>query len=177
MQTHGKNTADFVFQVPRSNISAVEPRILKVLPLFQGGSSSLLATAGHSADGRNVALWDTLLPQRKACVTAFKYVLSSTMVLFCLLLGCRDLGLGWSRWFVFIPDNNFSPSCHDAGAACLAHATQHQLLLSAGKKGLVRNRHAKAIWVKSYTHTLSTLTHAPNICHFCYTYTFWPKNA
>merc|ERR1712088_989523 len=40
MQTHGKNTADFV---------------------FQGGSSSLLATAGHSADGRNVALWDTLL--------------------------------------------------------------------------------------------------------------------
>jgi WD40 repeat protein len=78
MQTHGKNTADFV---------------------FQGGSSSLLATAGHSADGRNVALWDTLLPQRKACVTAF--------------------------------------NCHDAGAACLAHATQHQLLLSAGKKGLV----------------------------------------
>merc|ERR1711994_447802 len=67
--------------------------------VFQGGSSSLLATAGHSADGRNVALWDTLLPQRKACVTAF--------------------------------------NCHDAGAACLAHATQHQLLLSAGKKGLV----------------------------------------
>ena len=32
-----------------------------------------------------------------------------------------------------------NPSCHDAGAACLAHATQHQLLLSAGKKGLVRN--------------------------------------
>ena len=101
----------------------------------------------------------------------------STKDLFCLLVGCRDLGLGWSRWFVFIPDNNFSPSCHDAGAACLAHATQHQLLLSAGKKGLVRNRHAKAIWVKSYTHTLSTLTHATNICHFCYTYTFWPKNA
>ena len=70
MQTHGKNTADFVFQV-------FEPRDLKVFLLYspltsQGGSSSLLATAGHSADGRNVALWDTLLPQRKACVTAFK---------------------------------------------------------------------------------------------------------
>ena len=73
MQTHGKNTADFVFQVS-------EPRVHQVFPLLslltsQGGSSSLLATAGHSADGRNVALWDTLLPQRKACVTAFKYVL------------------------------------------------------------------------------------------------------
>ena len=31
-------------------------------------------------------------------------------------------------------------SCHDAGAACLAHATQHQLLLSAGKKGLVSTK-------------------------------------
>lgn len=28
-------------------------------------------------------------------------------------------------------------SCHDAGAACLVHATQHQLLISAGKKGQV----------------------------------------
>ena len=51
LQTHSRNTADFV---------------------FQGGSSSLLATAGHSQDGRNVALWDTLLPARKACVQSYK---------------------------------------------------------------------------------------------------------
>ena len=73
MQTHGKNTADFVFQVFESRVHKVYP-LLSFL-ISQGGSSSLLATAGHSADGRNVALWDTLLPQRKACVTAFKYVL------------------------------------------------------------------------------------------------------
>ena len=51
LQTHNRNTADFV---------------------FQGGSSSLLATAGHSQDGRNVALWDTLLPARKACVQSYR---------------------------------------------------------------------------------------------------------
>ncbi len=28
-------------------------------------------------------------------------------------------------------------TCHDAGAGCLVHATQHQLLISAGKKGQV----------------------------------------
>ena len=71
MQTHGKNTADFVFQVFESPLFCH----FFDFSLSQGGSSSLLATAGHSADGRNVALWDTLLPQRKACVTAFKYVL------------------------------------------------------------------------------------------------------
>ena len=49
--THNKNTADMV---------------------FQGGSSSVLATAGHSQDGRNVAIWDTLLPARKACVQSFR---------------------------------------------------------------------------------------------------------
>lgn len=35
------------------------------------GSSSLLATGGQSSDGRNVCLWDTLLPQRKAMIGSF----------------------------------------------------------------------------------------------------------
>jgi WD40 repeat protein len=35
------------------------------------GSASLLATAGHSSEGRNVALWDTLLPQKNALVQGF----------------------------------------------------------------------------------------------------------
>ncbi|CAG0879086.1 unnamed protein product [Darwinula stevensoni] len=49
MQCHSKQTSDFVFV----------------------GSSSLIATAGHSSESRNVAIWDTLLPQKKALVQAF----------------------------------------------------------------------------------------------------------
>ena len=38
----------------------------------------------------------------------------------------------------FICDNSvFVSSCHEAGASSLIHATQHQILISAGKKGLV----------------------------------------
>ncbi|KAF4514113.1 UNVERIFIED_CONTAM: hypothetical protein B566_EDAN019095 [Ephemera danica] len=35
------------------------------------GSCSVLATAGHSSESRNVALWDTLLPPVKSLVQAF----------------------------------------------------------------------------------------------------------
>ena len=35
------------------------------------GSSSLLASAGHSSDGCNLCLWDTLLPQRSAKIQSF----------------------------------------------------------------------------------------------------------
>lgn len=77
IQTHTRNTADFVFQVlKRINILEFPQNFYTIsiyFYLFQGGSSSLLATAGYSTDGRNVALWDTLLPSRRACVQAFKY--------------------------------------------------------------------------------------------------------
>lgn len=46
MQCHSKQTSDFVFV----------------------SSSSLIATAGHSSEGKNVCLWDTLLPKAKARV-------------------------------------------------------------------------------------------------------------
>jgi DmX-like protein len=46
-QCHNKLASDFVFL----------------------GSCSLLATAGHSSESKNVALWDSLLPQKKALVT------------------------------------------------------------------------------------------------------------
>ncbi|PSN54280.1 DmX-like protein 2 [Blattella germanica] len=74
-QCHNKVTSDFVFL----------------------GSCSMVATAGHSSESKNVALWDSLLPQKKALITAF--------------------------------------SCHDQGASSLVYAPQHQLLISAGKKG------------------------------------------
>ncbi|KAL1117871.1 hypothetical protein AAG570_004184 [Ranatra chinensis] len=74
-QCHNKVTSDFVFL----------------------GSCSMVATAGHSSESKNVAIWDTLLPQKKALITAF--------------------------------------TCHDQGASSLVFAPQHQLLISAGKKG------------------------------------------
>ncbi|XP_055631831.1 dmX-like protein 2 isoform X2 [Toxorhynchites rutilus septentrionalis] len=74
-QCHNKGITDFVFL----------------------GSCSLVATAGHSSESKNVAIWDTLLPQKKALVAAF--------------------------------------TCHDQGSSSLAYAPQHQLLISAGKKG------------------------------------------
>lgn len=45
-QCHNKGIADFVFL----------------------GSCSLVATAGHSSESKNVGLWDTLLPQKKSMV-------------------------------------------------------------------------------------------------------------
>ena len=47
VQCHSKGTSDFD---------------------FQAGSSSLFCTVGHSTDGKNVALWDTLMPQRRSLV-------------------------------------------------------------------------------------------------------------
>ncbi|RWS31393.1 dmX-like protein 2 [Leptotrombidium deliense] len=49
MQVHSKQASDFTFL----------------------GSSSLIVTAGHSADHKNVVLWDTLLPSKKSLVTTF----------------------------------------------------------------------------------------------------------
>ena len=47
-------------------------RVVYEISIVKGGSSSLLASAGHSSDGKNVALWDTLMPSKRACVQAFK---------------------------------------------------------------------------------------------------------
>ncbi|KAF2367901.1 RAVE complex protein Rav1 C-terminal [Trinorchestia longiramus] len=63
------------------------------------GSSSVLATCGQSSDHRNVALWDTLMPPRKANIVA---------------------------WL-----------CHESGTAAMFYAPQHQVILTAGKKGTV----------------------------------------
>ncbi|CAB4063326.1 unnamed protein product [Lepeophtheirus salmonis] len=49
---HSKGTSDFV---------------------FQGDCSSLFCTSGHSSDGRNVAIWDTLMPQKRCNVASFLF--------------------------------------------------------------------------------------------------------
>ncbi|XP_072393099.1 dmX-like protein 2 isoform X3 [Diabrotica undecimpunctata] len=75
LQCHNKGISDFVFL----------------------GSCSLLATAGHSSESKNVCIWDSILPHGKALVMPF--------------------------------------TCHDQGAGSLVFAPQHQVLISAGKKG------------------------------------------
>ena len=52
MQCHSKQTSDFV---------------------YQGACSSLFCTAGFSSDGKNVALWDTLMPHKRCQVAAFNF--------------------------------------------------------------------------------------------------------
>ncbi|KFB47233.1 AGAP010490-PA-like protein [Anopheles sinensis] len=109
-QCHNKGITDFVFL----------------------GSCSLVATAGHSSESKNVAIWDTLLPQKKALVSAF--------------------------------------TCHDQGASSLAYAPQHQLLISAGKKGDVnifdvRQRVLRHRF-QAHEHPIKCLAIDPNEEHF-----------
>lgn len=61
-QCHSKQTSDFV---------------------FHGSSSSLFCTAGHNNDGKNVALWDTLLPQKRALVQGFNFHESGASAIAC----------------------------------------------------------------------------------------------
>lgn len=74
--------------------------------------------AGHSSESKNVAIWDTLLPQKKAMVSCkisiYEKIIASNIVLFF---------------------SKTAFACHDQGASSLVYAPQHQLLISAGKKG------------------------------------------
>ncbi|XP_077556185.1 rabconnectin-3 alpha isoform X7 [Haemaphysalis longicornis] len=72
-------------------------------------SSSLIATAGHSTENRNVCLWDTLLPQRKALVSAFS---------------CHEHG---SSAVVFAPQNQLLISAGKKGDVFIFDVRQRQL--------------------------------------------------
>ncbi|XP_077514309.1 rabconnectin-3 alpha isoform X3 [Amblyomma americanum] len=72
-------------------------------------SSSLIATAGHSAENRNVCLWDTLLPQRKALVASFN---------------CHEHG---SSAVVFAPQNQLLISAGKKGDVFIFDVRQRQL--------------------------------------------------
>lgn len=103
-QCHNKGIADFVFL----------------------GSCSLVATAGHSSESKNVGLWDTLLPQKKslvACKLRKKRVLEKQT----LKIKQKNLYQNSQKFLAF--------ACHEQGASSLIYAPQHQLLISAGKKG------------------------------------------
>ena len=84
------------------------------------GSSSVLATAGHSSESRNVVLWDTLMPQRKS------------------VIHCKKKKVARNRVSNSVTDDSFrlvAFACHENGGTSLLYAGQHQLLISAGRKG------------------------------------------
>ncbi|XP_056021522.1 dmX-like protein 2 isoform X2 [Ostrea edulis] len=87
LRCHNKTTSDFSFI----------------------GSSSLIATAGHSSESRNVCLWDTLLPPRSACVHSF----------ICHEHGCPAI--------VYAPHHQLLISGGRKGEVCIFDIRQRQL--------------------------------------------------
>ncbi|XP_045469484.1 dmX-like protein 2 isoform X5 [Harmonia axyridis] len=79
LMCHNKGISDFVFL----------------------GSCSLLATAGHSSESKNVAIWDSILPHGKALVVAFT---------------CHDQG---SSSLVFAPQHQIIISTGKRGDVCI----------------------------------------------------------
>lgn len=72
-------------------------------------SSSLIATAGHSSENRNVCIWDTLLPLRKALVSPFQ---------------CHEHG---SAAVVFAPQNQLLISAGKKGDIAIIDVRQRQI--------------------------------------------------
>ncbi|XP_071118494.1 dmX-like protein 2 isoform X1 [Haliotis cracherodii] len=87
LSCHNKTTSDFTFV----------------------GSSSLIATAGHSSESKNVCLWDTLLPQRSALVHAFT---------------CHEHG---SPAVVYAPQHQMLISGGRKGEICIFDMRQRQM--------------------------------------------------
>nr|XP_042903510.1 dmX-like protein 2 [Parasteatoda tepidariorum] len=72
-------------------------------------SSSLIATAGQSADNRNVCLWDTLLPQGKSLISSFQ----------CHESGCSSI--------LYASQNHILISAGKKGDICIFDVRQRQL--------------------------------------------------
>lgn len=72
-------------------------------------SSSLIATAGHSTDNRNVCLWDTLLPQGKSLIASFQ----------CHENGCSSI--------LYASQNHILISAGKKGDICIFDIRQRQL--------------------------------------------------
>ncbi|XP_055376112.1 dmX-like protein 2 [Condylostylus longicornis] len=73
------------------------------------GSCSLLATAGHSSENKNIAIWDTLLPQKKALVQAFV---------------CHDQG---ASSLIYAPQHQLLLSSGKKGDICIFDVRQRVL--------------------------------------------------
>lgn len=86
-QCHAKNISDFVFL----------------------GSCSLVATAGHSSENKNVGIWDTLLPQKKSLVSSFT---------------CHDQG---ASSLIYAPQHQVLISSGKKGDVCIFDVRQRTL--------------------------------------------------
>ncbi|XP_055842018.1 dmX-like protein 2 isoform X1 [Episyrphus balteatus] len=86
-QCHSKLLADFVFL----------------------GSCSLVASAGHSSENKNVGIWDTLLPQKKSLVTSFT---------------CHDQG---ASSLIYAPQHQVLISSGKKGDVCIFDVRQRTL--------------------------------------------------
>ncbi|XP_030381698.1 dmX-like protein 2 isoform X2 [Scaptodrosophila lebanonensis] len=86
-QCHNKTLSDFVFL----------------------GACSLLASGGQSSENKNINIWDTLMPHKKACVSAFT---------------CHDQG---SSCLVFAPQHQVLISCGKRGDVCVFDVRQRTL--------------------------------------------------
>ncbi|XP_064619402.1 dmX-like protein 1 isoform X3 [Lineus longissimus] len=73
------------------------------------GSSSLIASAGHSGENKNVCLWDTLLPQKSSLIQAFS---------------CHDQGC---PAIIYAPQHQVLISGGKKGEICIFDIRQRQL--------------------------------------------------
>ncbi|XP_058802358.1 dmX-like protein 2 isoform X2 [Phymastichus coffea] len=119
-QCHSKVTSDFVFL----------------------GACSLVATAGHGSEGRNVALWDTLLPQNKSLVQGFTCHDQGASAL--ILAPQHQLLIsGGKKGYINIFDvrqrqqrNRFQ--AHDSAIKCLALDPQEEFFVSGAGDGDIK---------------------------------------
>lgn len=117
---HNKTTSDFTFV----------------------GCSSLIATAGHSTENKNVCLWDTLMPPRQALVHAFVchehgspaiiYALQSQT----LISGGRKGEINHFDLRQRKVRNTFQ--AHDSAIKCLAIDPQEEFYVTGSAEGDIR---------------------------------------
>ncbi|XP_071965576.1 dmX-like protein 2 isoform X2 [Antedon mediterranea] len=120
LQCHNKTVSDFTFM----------------------GSCSLLATAGLSTENKNVSLWDTLMPKKKACIHGFS----------CHDGGCpsiaycpnqQSLITGNKKGEVAIFDIRqrklrHSFTAHDSGIKCIAVDPNEDFFLTGSAEGNIK---------------------------------------
>ena len=123
IQSHSKNASDFTFL----------------------GASSLVMTAGQSADHKNIALWDTLLPQKKCLVTSFACHEhnGASAILYAPLNQLLITGGKKGDVFVFdmrqrVQRDKFQ--AHDSAVKCMALDPQEEFFVTGSADGDIKVR-------------------------------------
>ena len=138
-QVHSKNCSDFTFL----------------------GCSSVLVTAGHSTDHKNVCMWDTLLPAKKSLVTSFACHEhhGASAVVFAPLNQLLITGGRRGDCFVFDMRQRLQKhkvQAHESAVKCLALEPGEELFASGSADGDIKVRLSV-----SPRELLRSLTHPP----------------